>query len=480
MNKKADNKVKRTRKAIEINNIQELDVTKCITEDKKGVNYKSSEWEKLENAKENFLFRIIGFENVEGKKLKKVIRKSFYREIKKHSRHKFIISNQSMKHIWPDGKVSDKKATNLIVEVVIENNAQLQQFDHQHSFMEDVKVIKLQLPIENIILESLKSVNWLILELPEDVETDELSQAREIVQFCNDNNTPVWMYNEVLRFKVAGRDDIRINAEGKLYDPIYFDLPSTAGSKIVHPNTKMHQFADKLTPKFKSSERRELEVAFALSVLDFQARVNGKAQIWQQELKVNNFAEFCSRKLDISPSRGSQYLAAIRNIKYLSKDKFKEAFGKDATAQKMLPHGYTRYRDLSRFIPSIMNLREKYAEQYSVIVDLIFDKNTSSRKLMELLPKKIEEITGVDPFPKTEHKIDPIKLIVLLSDKIHNRVPEPNVERFKELIEELKRILQTQDDVPVPIDSEVETPEKEAGELTAVLDTDSNVQKEVA
>ena len=471
-------------KAIDINKTLVIDIAKCLNESHERVDFESDEWKKLESTEESTLFRIVGLEGIRDEKLKKYIRDNLYTQIKKYTRHKVIIDEKSMLNIWPSGVILLERVKNLWIEVSIENDDQIQSFSNEHLYTEDMKIVLLKLPLQNLAPHFVDRLNWVVLELPESPTNEDKSQARSIVQRCNDKNTPVWIYDEKVRTNLLRSDKTTLDATGAICKPVYLDLPTGTTPRLVNKSedigTKAKQISEKITSNLGRVNKSEMEMGYRLSWLDFMARQEGKSQFWKQHFDMNNRSEYCSEVLNIKPDLASQYLTAIRNINILSPEMLANAFrtGNDQKDDTNIPHGYTRYRDLKKYMPVIVSLQEH--EEYSQIIEKIFSYELSNRKLMNELPKMIEKMTG-EPLPTASPQaISPIEYVRQFSKRVDKSIPDDKKARFNELIAELKSILQSHDGTTVTVESEVVTPEKEAVEITTVNDTTPDVEKEAA
>jgi hypothetical protein len=469
-------------KVYDINDIRVIDFTKCVTED--GVSYESAEWKQVSSAATNSIFRIVGFEKLEREVVMKSLRKSFFGQIQRHTNHRFIINEKSMRHIWSEGQFGGKIVSNLWTEVVIQNEDQIQKFEKEKGFSEDMKIIRLKLPLQVSNPEFMDRLNWVILELPESPSDDVISHARYLVQRRNNNDAPVWISDAKMRTLLVKSGKVTVDSAGAISMPLYFDLPSLTNARLVNTSdetkTKAKQISAKIASIADHMNKTELEVGYRLSWLDFMARETGKSQFWKQHFDMNSRSEYCSEVLNIKPDLASQYLTAIRNINILSPEMLANAFrtGNDQKDDTNIPHGYTRYRDLKKYMPVIVSLQEH--EEYSQIIEKIFSYELSNRKLMNELPKMIEKMTG-EPLPTASPQaISPIEYVRQFSKRVDKSIPDDKKARFNELIAELKSILQSHDGTTVTVESEVVTPEKEAVEITTVNDTTPDVEKEAA
>jgi len=432
-------------KTIDINSIQLIDIAKCSNEDHDRIDFRSNEWKKLESAEESAIFRIAGLEKIQDEKLKAFISDNFYSQIKKHPRHKFIIGEQAMQNIWPNGVILDESAKNLWIEATIENDDQMQKFNKEHSYSEDMKIVKLKLPLQGLTTEFVDRLNWVVLELEESSPIEAIFQAHSVVQRCNSQNTPVWIYDAEVRTQILNSNQATVNATGALSKPVYFDLPIGTTPRLVNKSeetgSRVKKINEKITSQIKRFNKVELELGYHLTILDLIARKEGKSQFWKQHFDSNNRSEYCLEVLNIKPDLASQYITAIRIISILRPGLPTEVFGSagDDKGVKSIPHGYTRYRDLKQYMPHIIALREH--QDYENVIKMIFNPKESNRSLMRKLPILLAKLIG-RPLPSSPVRaFDPVEYVTQFSDKLHNIVSEDQEIRFNELIDELKSIL---------------------------------------
>ena len=468
----------KTLNVYDINKIREIDFAKCVSES--GVDYNSIEWGRVNNAEESALFRIVGFNNLPNELVKNLLKKSFFTQLKKHAKHKFIISETLMKDIWNDGHYGSEIIRNLWTEVIIENEDQLQKFDLECAFTEDMKFVHLKLPMENAKPEFFDKMNWVVLELPDSPSDDVILQAREIVERRNDKNKPVWIYEAQIRTKIMSSDKVTVK-DNAISEPLYFDLPSKLVSKSDETKGKAKRICENIASIAGKLSKAQLEIGYRLSWLDFMAREAGKSQFWNQNFERRNRSEFCLEDLKIRPDVASQYLTAIRHIEILRPGMLSQVFdsAKDNADGLTIPHGYTRYRDLKKYMPYIISLQEH--EGYSTIIQMIFDPMKSNRELMKDLPAKIEAYR-CEPLPGDPQKVfDAIAHVGQLSEKMKTHVPDEQKVRFNTLIKELTTILQSINGSGTTEESKEEVPEQEIEKVSNTdHDTDSIVLKEAA
>jgi len=434
-------------KTIDINSTQVIDIAKCLNEDHDRIDFKSNEWKQLESAEESTLFRITGLEKIHDEKLKVFISDNFYSQIKKHLRHKLIIGEQALQNIWSNGVTLIKSARNLWTEAIIENDDQMRKFNKTHSYSEDMKIVKLKLPLQNLDPKFVDKLNWVVLELEESSPIEALFQAHSIVQRCNAKNTPVWIYNSEVRTKILNSNQTSVNAAGDLSKPAYFDLPIGTTPRLVNKSeetgSRVRKINEKITSQIKRVNKVELELGYHLTRLDLIARKEGKAQFWKQHCDSDNRSEYCLEVLNIKPDLASQYITAIRNISILRPGLPTEVFGGAGgdKGSKSIPHGYTRYRDLKQYMSHIIALRDH--QDYENVIKMIFNPKESNRSLMRELPILLAKLIG-KPLPSSPVRaFDPVEYVTQFSDKLHNKVSEDQEIRFNELIEELKSILRS-------------------------------------
>jgi len=351
------------------------------------------------------IYSLNGFGKIQEQQIVQSMFREYMKRAKDHRQHLFLVSRETLKHVWGEDYMNIKLLKHVAVFDQFNNANQLTNHPGELYELAYAKVVKLHLPLKNLNLADLLGYSWVILNIKDGLTPETSSQIQGIVQFCNSASIPVWITDADIR-RVIVQDEV-YGQRSK--EELHFDLPKIAGNQLIDVSatiaSEAREYGESIVAARIKSWAIELELGYHLYQMDTAARTHSKSQYWLQNFGVKNRSDYCTKKLSLSSDLGSQYISAVRNIELLRPGLLKRLFSSGGDSPELLPHGYTRYRDLNGHIPSLLMLQD-HAE-FEALEDMIFDPNLSSRQLFKELPGKIEAITGVK-LPKPEDLVKPI------------------------------------------------------------------------
>ncbi len=412
----------------------------------------SPEWGRAFQAEEPGIYLLRGLHKIADQPTAQRAFRKYTSEFRGHPRHLALIARSEMEYVWGEDHLNFKLPRNVWVVDEIDSEDQLPNYPALATDEEYSKVVQLDLPIENLNPEDLRGNCWVRLCVNAPMNQQVLDQIHGILRYCNQNSIPVWSTDSNIRSEVLKAEQIDINNASSGVEGLFFDLPNHKGYQLIDVNdvlaVDVRVLGDSISAARNKSKSAEMEAGYALLRLDFTARVNGKGQFWSQQFGVKNRYEYCSKVLGISGGMGSQYLSAVRNLEILKPGYLEQLFLSGEDSAECLPHGYTHYRDLTLYIPEIIELKDH--PSYHEIEGMIQNPNLSSRQMLRELPLKIATLSGKITIPsepnapvsesasvnvRADDLFDIFGCINQFRADILEHVPPDYVERFNIYIE---------------------------------------------
>jgi hypothetical protein len=429
-------------KTININNNKcSIDFQKCVQADKQPqFDITSEEWNKAFRADEPGLYYLKGFMKIEDQQLAQRMLRSFMKQFKHHSHHKTIIDRVELEYIWGGSYSSFKLPKNVWVQDSVESCEKLPYESTRSMDVEFSKISLLKLPVADLDPGHLQGYDWVILSVKNPMNQETFSQAHKILRYCNskDIQIPVWCFDKQVRFDVLKSEPLNLHDNTLGKDGLYFDLPKR-GSQLVDNNETIAREVQVIDNSINNARVKsmaaELEAGYGLYGLDMLARTNGKTMFWNQNFGVKNRSEYCTKVLGIPNNLASQYITAIRNIEILKPGMLERIFISGDDSTDILPHGYTRYRDLTPYLQAMQKLKEH--PRYVDIEGMILNPKLSSRQLFKELPMKITTIAGeilIDPEVQDEAQLEPEAANVVMEEPLN---VIDYIEEFRTTLSEL-------------------------------------------
>jgi hypothetical protein len=462
-----ENENPRIQKWVNIESIQTIDTTSFVdTKPPCGYDFTCKGWLGTFQQRTPAIFILVGLDNISDQNLSSRIFKRFSGDIKRNPHHQFLISRDQLKYVV-NGKDTDVLLPKHLAVLDDLNNEDSQpDYDNPTLNANHTRIAKCAFPAPNFDLMKLKEYQWVILEQTDKSDNADISIITPIIQFCNEHHIPVWIHDGELRGKI-----IKSGERDEHSADLYFDLPCLAGIQLLSKSKSTKATASALLGSISGAQAKasvaELEVGYRLYKLDQAARENGKSVYWEEHFGVKNRRQFCSIVLDINQDLGAQYILAIRNIERVKPGVLERAFDGEGEPKLTLPHGYTRYRDLSKFI-SEMDIYQG-SDEYGEFQSMVFDPDLSNAGLMKKLATKFsdppkEEVDSIYPTekhqsshqetnisldPATESRnvgkvLSPLEAIRLLDHlvlSIRPVVPVEHLDKFQSLISNIKNII---------------------------------------
>jgi len=227
-----------------------------------------------------------------------------------------------------------------------------------------------------------------------------------------------------------------------------------------------------------------IELCYRLFRLNSIAQESNKNSFWLEHFNVINFTEYCEIRLDINSNLGSQYLMAAKTIERLKPFYMKSIF--DSNEGKMIFPiiGYTRFREVSKFVPMIENI--KGSAEYRKLINMIFDPSETNSCVIEKLldtfeTSMVKEGKGDLPIKRKLKKINALRSrLSKISDEVKALLPASESGTIDKIFEDLMRRVVQHESNPVRYDPARGFDEPGQGEtLQGPKPVNAHIDKEV-
>jgi len=331
------------------------------------------------------------------------------------------------------------------------------------------------------IPQYLPNTDWFVIEGKMPRNSTVKSRLSNIYWECFHRNIPFWSDKGISLEKLLKEGTKQaVSSKQSLQDAPGYDFPDLGEYVLWDSQLDKEIDGKRLHSKVLNAQgqltRSTMQLAYRLFQLNETAIKAGKRAFYQLNFGVSNFGSYCEDQLGIKANLGSQYLVAIRTVNALDQYLLQSVFDPGEEEPKILPLGYTRYRDESKYLGRILELKSTDASRFEKLRAKIFDPALSNRDVISAtetelgIKHKKKTLVQANPDPTTSLKTRIIKIGSDLKSIVN---PQKSEEVDKILLQLLALL-------PLPVDTETENPFEEEFGISGVSTPDPLPKKKVS
>jgi len=315
------------------------------------------------------------------------------------------------------------------------------------------------------IPQYLPNTDWFVIEGKMPRNSTVKARLSNIYWGCYHQNIPFWS-EQGINLETLLKDGAKQAVSGKqsLQDAPGYDFPDL-GEHVLWDSQLDKEIDGKLLhSKVLNAQgqlaRSTMHLAYRLLQLNETAIKTGKRAFYQLNFEVSNFGSYCENQLGIKANLGSQYLVAIRTVNALDPDLLQSVFDPGDGEPKRLLLGHTHYRDASKYLGRILDLKSTDESRFEKLRSKIFDSTLSNRDMISAIEtelgikRKKNAAAQANPDPTTSLKTRIIKI----GSDLKSIVSRQESEEVDKILLQLLALL------PLPVNTETENPfEEEIG-----------------
>ena len=271
------------------------------------------------------------------------------------------------------------------------------------------------------IPQYLPNTDWLVIEGKMPRNNTVKARLSNIYWECYHQNIPFWSAQGINLETLLNEGAKQVvGIKKSMQDDPGYDFPDLGeyvlwDSQLEKEIDGKHLHSEVLNAQGQLA-RSTMQLAYRLFQLNETAIRTGKRAFYQLNFGVNNFGSYCENQLGIKANLGSQYLVAIRTVNALDQYRLQSVFDPGEDEPKSLPLGYTRFRDVSKYLGRMVDLKSTDVPGFEKLRAKIFDPALSNRDVISVtetelgIKRKKKALVQTNPDPTTRLKTRIIKI----------------------------------------------------------------------
>jgi len=307
---------------------------------------------------------------------------------REHQRHLYILRADELEKTSVEWLLKNDRVANILIL-----NDVTGKVDQAHiRSLRDAKY-KVILRVSTEALagaqQYLPNTDWLVIEGKLKSTKANKRRLNNLVWECHKRDIPFWSTERIdlsqlladWTSKVTITKQVRTDMPG-------YDFPDLGEYALWDSKQDTTVIAKTLEAEVMSARdalaRSTMQLAYRLHQLHEMAIRSGKRAFYQINFNVGSLGEYCEQHLGVKANVGRQYLLAIRTVNALDPQLLSKTFDSDKEEVKNLPLGHTRFRDISKHLSKMLEVKSKDTESFDRLRANVFNPELSTRELMEV------------------------------------------------------------------------------------------------
>ncbi len=295
--------------------------------------------------------------------------------------------------------------------------------------------------------QMLPMVDWIVIHGAKDLTTPVSTKIIPFLRLCEKKNIPFW-FNDSINLEELTLEAEK--AEGIMPAPVgsgglSVDFPVLANHDLFDGRLNLGEGVSEIHDIVLKSKnniaKSVLNLIVGLYKLDTYAHKRGKRVFWQSNFGVNNFSEYCERKVGISGNLGFQYLLAARVMARLNPPQFDEIIKSSTVSANFLGIGHTRFRDAAPLVPKLEQLRVSDEDRFKTAMADLSNLKISNRKAIESVRNQLpRDVVDIDVEKTTRRALRRIRAF---SNKLREDIEPAKQDEFDNHINSIIELMQS-------------------------------------
>jgi len=307
---------------------------------------------------------------------------------REHRRHLYVVRAEELDTLSVEWLIKNDRAANVLI---LNDAAGKVDQSHIRSLRDAKYKIILRVATEAVAgaHQYLPNTDWLVIEGGLETSDKDKRRLSNLVWECYKRDTPFWS-NEGIDLNVLLAVDTSKVAIARqvLSDMPGYDFPDL-GEYVLWDSKLDMSVGAKVLDESVMRARNELakstmQLAYRLHQLHEMAISSGKRAFYQVNFEVDSFGAYCEEHVGIKANLGRQYLLAIRTVNALDPKMLPATFDAEQDEVKELPFGHTRFRDVSKHLGKMLEIKAKDEKSFHRLKANVFNPDLSTRELMEV------------------------------------------------------------------------------------------------